>query len=263
MDITQDGAYLDSYGYIYITWIYNPESTLHEKLYIGQRLTKRDKKLKNGDIYYGSGKKITAYIKKYGKQGLNRIVIDFAEDQDELNNLEAFHVSQILNDPNYLNLRNGGKQKGISEETKQKISESSKGKKKNFSEQQLCNIGNMARERFTGIKRAKEIVKKGVNTRLKNNSYKQTSSHKLKISMALKGRPNTWQKGSTHSEYTKQLMRQNNRHKSGTKGKNWFNNGVINRCAFKCPEGFVKGMLISSEERIRRSENLRRIQNEK
>ena len=29
----------------------------------------------------------------------------------------------------------------------------------------------------------------------------------------------------------------------GSKGMSWFNNGVINKMAYECPEGFVKGKL--------------------
>lgn len=261
MDIT-DWNYQDSFGYIYMTWIYNTNSSFHGKLYIGQRLSRKDHELKAGDVYYGSGRKIQSYIKKHGKEGLNRIVIDIADNQEELNELEAYHVSQVLDDPNYLNLINGGKQKGMSNETRQKISKASIGRPKNFSEQSLANIGKATIQRLKGTKRCHESIKKGVQTRLANGSYKQTDNQKLKISQALVGRPNTWQKGKKRSEKTITLMRQNNAHKSGTKGKKWYNNGYINRCAYTCPEGFKEGVLISEKERKRRSETLRRIRNE-
>ena len=35
-----------------------------------------------------------------------------------------------------------------------------------------------------------------------------------------------------------------------SKGKYWFNNGIIETYAFECPEGFVKGRLKFSKETI-------------
>lgn len=102
------------YGQIYIIKIKNPDSKFNGHFYIGQH---------KGDVvsdnYWGSGRKIRSYQKRWGSSGLIREVLATANSLEELNSLEAQYVNQeILNDPLCMNLITGGRKgHGDSQET--------------------------------------------------------------------------------------------------------------------------------------------------
>ena len=65
-----------------------------------------------------------------------------------------------------------------------------------------------------------------------------TDEHKLHLSESAKKR--------VYSEETRKKMSESAKKRpitKGSKGMSWFNNGVINKMAYECPEGFVKGKL--------------------
>ena len=67
---------------------------------------------------------------------------------------------------------------------------------------------------------------------------------KRKLSEANKG--NTYHKGKKHSEES--IIKMSESHKGhpptkGSKGMHWYNNGIVSKFAYECPEGFVKGRL--------------------
>lgn len=62
-----------------------------------------------------------------------------------------------------------------------------------------------------------------------------SEEHKNKISEAMKGHRNSL--GKKHSaEHNKKIG-------AASIGKHWYNNGKENRFCFKCPDGFIPGML--------------------
>ena len=83
------------------------------------------------------------------------------------------------------------------------------------------------------------------------------------ISEKKKGKPfpqNTWSKGKTISEEQKRKMSEKlkgrhlteeqkrrlseaNKGNQVAKGRIWFNNGTIERMAYECPEGFIRGRI--------------------
>ena len=105
------------FGYIYKTTIIKEDSSLHMHFYIGQ---KQSTKIVEG--YYGSGKKIQDYLKKHLKRktvrnikkneaeelGLHREILAYADNIDELNELEARYVDPELDNPLCMNVMTGG-----------------------------------------------------------------------------------------------------------------------------------------------------------
>ena len=97
-----------AYGFVYIT-----QCKVNSKLYIGQ------KKLSKKDFatYLGSGTLFTKAVKKYGKENFERIILQIAYSQEELDNfeikyIELFDASKKDNDLFY-NIALGGKTGGV------------------------------------------------------------------------------------------------------------------------------------------------------
>lgn len=74
------------FGYIYIT-----KDTVNSKYYLGLRFKKRSTL-----SYLGSGKYLKSAIHKYGKFNFYKIVIDFAENQEDLEKLEQFYIQKYF-----------------------------------------------------------------------------------------------------------------------------------------------------------------------
>ena len=111
------------YGYIYLT-----TNLVNNKKYIGQH------KGKPNDSYLGSGIHIKQAIKKYGKENFKKEVLEYANSQEELNELERKIIAlhNAVEDKNYYNVAIGGytpvvvggmKGKKHTKETKQKLRE--------------------------------------------------------------------------------------------------------------------------------------------
>ena len=67
---------------------------------------------------------------------------------------------------------------------------------------------------------------------------------KRKLSEANKG--NTYHKGKILSEETKRKLSEAHKGQpptKGSKGMHWYNNGKVNKFAYECPEGYIKGRL--------------------
>lgn len=118
------------YGFIYVT-----KNKINQKKYLGQH-TKWNKN------YLGSGQAIKAAIKKYGEENFERIIIDIASCQEELDQLETMYINEffdycIATSKKWYNIKDGGQHGGnplagkTEEELKEfrrKLSESMKGK---------------------------------------------------------------------------------------------------------------------------------------
>lgn len=74
------------FGYIYIT-----KDTINNKYYLGLRFKKQSTL-----SYLGSGKYLKSAIRKYGKFNFYKIVIDFAENQEDLEKLEQFYIQKYF-----------------------------------------------------------------------------------------------------------------------------------------------------------------------
>lgn len=88
------------YGYIYKTI-----NTITNEIYIGKK--KSDKFIAT---YYGSGKNIKNQIKIYGKNIFNVVLLDYANNKDELNKLEKMYIKNYKKayKKKCLNLAKGG-----------------------------------------------------------------------------------------------------------------------------------------------------------
>ena len=77
---------INRYGYIYkIT------NTVTNKSYIGQRKCSHNFRDVN---YFGSGKILKASIKKHGKQNFIKEIIEFLDNQKELDQKESFYIEK-------------------------------------------------------------------------------------------------------------------------------------------------------------------------
>lgn len=223
----------DAYGYVYITWIINKNSKLDGCYYIGQRLVKSDKKKPN-IIYYGSGRKIRNYIKKWGNVGLNRAILNFADDQEELNIMECSMVGDdYYNNPKCLNLCAGGMQGGLSEETKRKISQTLKGC--TWTDDRNSKISQTMKSKPKG----KHYYNNGI---IEKVCYVQPEGF-------VKGRLHPINDvppmlGKHHSKETLQKMSKWQSANNPMRGKIWINNGIIAAIISKdseIPKGFIRG----------------------
>lgn len=123
------------YGYIYKISIPTSKGI---RFYIGKRVAPVLK-----PAYWGSGIKIQRWVKKHTNNQYNsynlpskiasqlklkREILYWAKDNIELCNKEYEFTKDILNNPQYWNLRAGGDQIGFSIETRKKMSLARKGK---------------------------------------------------------------------------------------------------------------------------------------
>lgn len=114
------------YGYIYRTDILDKKA-----YYIGQALCSSHGPFNpQNPNYFGSGRKIKAYIKKHGTKNLRVSLLALADSQEELNRLEAEFIGESYKEISHKtcwNLRAGGVQPGVSDETRSLMSKARTG----------------------------------------------------------------------------------------------------------------------------------------
>lgn len=77
------------YYYTYEIKINNPNSSLNNHYYYGKHITSNLK-----DNYYGSGKIIKIYYKKYKDMGLIKTILNFYNNEEELNKAEKILIEE-------------------------------------------------------------------------------------------------------------------------------------------------------------------------
>lgn len=189
--------------YYYIYKITCTKGSFKDKFYFGQHHTEN-----LDDDYKGTGALLKKYYKKYPNDYIKEIIA-FYNTQEELNNAEYDIIHPYLNNPNCLNLRDGGNCGEYSEETKKKISESLKSLYKDHPE----IIENM--------KNTKRLNKKPISEETKS---KMSESHKkrwetLELSEETKNKLSKIRKGCHLTEETK------NKISLSKKGKQPWNTG--------------------------------------
>lgn len=127
-------------GYIYRITIINKNSSLYGYNYIGLHLSNSPDR-----NYYGSGRKIRDYRKRYGTEGLHKEILDWGQTLEELQDLEVYYISMEYGLFFNMNIQRGGRlgntgityRKGftLSEEHKRKLSEAKKGKSPNITDE--------------------------------------------------------------------------------------------------------------------------------
>lgn len=188
--------------------IYKITNMLNGKMYIGKHKT-----TDLDDEYMGSSAWLKRSINKHGKENFHKEWLMFCEDEEEMNYMEYVFVDQTWVDrSDTYNLKIGGKggwdyinSRPISEETRKKLSAIT----------HLRNLG----------KKLSDITKAKIGAANRNPSIET----RMKISKANKGR--------------KMSKEQRNKLDEIIIGSKWFNNGIINIRAKKCPEGFTLGRI--------------------
>lgn len=112
---TNEKIIQNPYGFIYIT-----TNMVNGKRYLGQK--KFDAYWKS---YLGSGTIFKRAIKKYGKENFSRNIVHICYSEEELNKAEYdFTIFlNVVENPNWYNLKEGGPNGTYGEETRRKISE--------------------------------------------------------------------------------------------------------------------------------------------
>lgn len=186
--------------YYYTYRITCTAGSLKDHYYSGKHITSN-----LDDGYKGSGKIINDYYKKYPTDFIKEILC-FYETKELLANAERELIEQYLDDELCLNLTRGGNGGGafgrvVSEETKRKVSESNKGKKRGYTWNK-------------GKKMSKEFCDK-VSQSHKGKTLSEEHKQKIKDSSNLHPERHitNGMKGKRHSEETKRKMSESHKKK--------------------------------------------------
>lgn len=194
--------------------IYTITNSINGKRYFGQTIgEKPDIRWNHHRHHAQRGKRISSRLynsmRKHGVENFKfEVIIDKIYTQDELNRLEKVWIEACRTmDPDHgYNLKEGGANGSLSEETKKKIAVRLTGNKNSAgairSEEYLINLS----ERSKGLKRTLEFVE---NCRLRQLGSIRSEESSRKKSEFMRDNPNSGQikKGAKFSEETKQKMR--------------------------------------------------------
>ena len=151
------------------------------------------------DGYLGSGKRIKAEVKKYGKENFVKEILEYLPSREALCEREAEIVNEdVLKDPLCLNLKNGG-EGGWEHVNKSRTPED------------LVKLGRSWRGNSTG-----------------NKGVPRTPEWRQNLSRAIKGKPGTLgMLGKQHSQNSKVKMSESGSgEKNSQFGTCWVTNGV-------------------------------------
>ena len=210
-----------------IGYIYKITNSINGKIYIGKHLYDKPE---IDESYWCSGVYINRTIKKYGIENFTREIICICDTLDELNEKEKYWISTLnaLDNKVGYNLTRGG------------------------DGTYLCGENNYA----YGTKKTPED-KERISKKIKSlwsdpNSIYHTDEYRDKLSQAGKNRKESLTRNKNISiakmghEVSEECRAKISEKISGSK---WYNNGVIQTQAHKCPEGFVEGMLPTTPRR--------------
>ena len=171
--------------------VYKVTNIITKKVYIGQTMVSLSKRWGDHCSKGSNCTHLSRSIKKHGKENFTIEQIDSAETIEELNKKEEFWINHYNStDSNFgYNLRGGGDSKVCHEDTKKRIGNSNKGKKRSEETKELfrnLNLGKkqspetiekrrqalLGKKRTTpnpnkGKKRDPDIIRRGVETRKK------------------------------------------------------------------------------------------------
>ena len=207
--------------------VYEIKNSVNGKIYVGVHGTHDV-----NDDYYGSGKLISAAIKKYGKESFSKRVIQVCDTLDDALSLERQIVNEdFVSDKNTYNVALGG---GLGGEHLNGFS--FRGKK--HSPDTI--------EKIRQFRMGKNFLTEEAKQRIIQNN-KENEDRKRKISATLKGQP----KSSEHKEKIRQklLSRKSEDIPRGFKRKTkqmWINNSVYStriNIEAEIPDGWEKGRL--------------------
>ena len=187
----------NKYYYTYVIIPTNKESSFYLSVYFGKHITHNI----TNDKYAGSGTKITKYHAKYPGEFYKKY-LGFYKNSEELEKAEYELIKEHLNKEYCLNLKDGGGNASLSEETKQKIRE--KLKNNIVSEETKQKIRNTMKSK---VDEEYRIRMSKITTGKNNPMYGKCSEDLMtaeaiiekrrKQSNSMKGK-NTWIKGKKH-----------------------------------------------------------------
>lgn len=177
--------------------IYCLRNKINDKVYIGQTWQSIKKRFQNG--YYGC-KHIKNALDAYGKKNFYYEILNICYTQEEADELERFWIKKFnSSDRKYgYNLSSGGKASGTpSIETRQKISDSNKGKIiTEKTRQKLINShlgfvhSEETRKKLSIINKGKKLSKEHVEKIANSNRGRKNSEEsKKKMSESAKKKP--------------------------------------------------------------------------
>lgn len=236
MNYKSNNAY---YGYVYkFTCLTTNKYYVGKHKYSGEGLD---------PSYWGGGTIWSKVLKKYGKENIKREILEWCDTLEETNKCERKWIELLdaRNSEFGYNITSGGDGyiHSHTQLEKDKISKGNKGKKRSES----------VKKHLSEINKGKTAHNKG-----KLTYYNQEgviiylNQGELPPEGFTKGIPPVTQKTRdklSKVPRTKEWNRKNSEAHIGDKnakpalGKKWFNNGVIERYSFECPEGFQKGRL--------------------
>ena len=227
------------YGYIYIT-----TNLINNKKYIGQH--KSDVFTED---YKGSGTALWNAIDKYGWENFKVELLEGCDSQDELNEREYYWTQyyDAVNSREFYNLREGGNQPGISEETKSKISNTLlEYYKSNCVFYETKKKIKMNHRNYQSDETRIKISESRKGVKFSMEHRKKLSSNHCNVS-----KENNPFYGKHHSEESKMKLSMSHKNKTNeTKNTRYMNNGEITirvkpeNIQDKLNEGFVYGRLL-------------------
>jgi len=202
--------------------IYKTTNLINGKFYVGQDSN-------NNPEYYGSGTAFKLALKKYGKENFIKETLEVCSTQKELNEREKYWIKETKAQELGYNLAEGGfGVSNMSNEIKQKISKSKKGKKLSEETRKKMSEANKRKKHTEETKRKLSEINKGKKLlpehRKKlsesHKGIKLSEEHKRKIGDRFRGKPLSEEhkrkisastKGKKLSEETKKLIGESGR----------------------------------------------------
>lgn len=205
------------------------EMTYDKYYYVGKH---------DGDIfkdeYFGSGIAWTNVVKKYGKENIQRRILETYDTKEQADELEKFYIKQYKDKygKNCLNIADGGQGGNLGEEVNKRISKAVSGE------------GNG----MYGKKLSKETLEK-ISAKLKghpnynNSNYRPTEEIKAKISKSHIGIKQT---PESIAKIKAARAKQTNLKLDSARGKHWYTDGVNNIMCFEQdkPDNYYLGRTI-------------------
>ena len=198
------------YGYIYLI-----VNNINGKTYVGKH--KLYKRAWNNDNYFGSGVHLKAAQKKYGIENFEKFLIAWTSSEEDACKKEKIWIAhyKALGKAEYNETAGGDGLINPSLATRQKISESRKGKHKvPCSEEHKRKIS----EAKKGHDVSEETRKKMSESKKGKHLSEET---RKKMSESRKGKELYWLKGYKHSDETKRKISEASKGNKSTTGYHW------------------------------------------
>lgn len=215
---------MERYGYVYKTTIVDPEDGFDGCYYIGQHKgAEKDKR------YWGSGRKLQAYIQRRGVERLRVEILCWCYSKEELEKKEREEIKKVwFADPRCLNASVNTYWAIMDEETRKRMGEKTR-------ERMMGNTYTL------GYKHTPEALKKISEA---SKRFWKDPTYLEKHKDWCKGKNNPMY-GKKHTAETREKMRQKQRELGAErriKGYRWWTNGENNKLSPDCPgEGYKLG----------------------